>query len=139
MSRILGIDYGTKRIGLALSDEAGIFAFPYKAVVYTNEKQAIEEILAVIKKEKVQAVVFGLPLSLSGKLERNSKEAKKFADNLKKEITIPLYLQDERFSTKEAISYLRQKKKKISKEEKDCAAACLILQTFLDKQRKKRL
>jgi len=135
MARILGIDFGRKRIGLALSDAAGIFAFPYKAITYKEQRQAIKEIVAVIKKEKAQAIVFGLPLSLAGKLEKSAQEAKKFAEMLKKELTIPIYLQDERFSTKEAIAYLKQKKKKISKEEKDCASACLILQTFLDRKK----
>jgi putative Holliday junction resolvase len=126
----LGIDYGTKRIGLAISDESGSFAFPKK--ILTNTKESIAELLELISTEHIEKIIIGNSLD------------KTFAQEIQKLSGVPVEMQDERFSSVFSksfdvskadvnISNLKQKNKS-APEHTDDRAAAIMLQRYLDKQ-----
>jgi len=125
--RYLGIDYGSKRIGLALSDPEGKIAIPYLTI--TNTKNAISDIIKIAKNENVIKIVIGLPISFSGGESKQAIEVKKFADGIKKATTLPVGFENEVLTTKLA------KKEGILQKHLDKAAAAIILQSYLDKQK----
>lgn len=122
--RYLGIDYGKKRIGLSISDEDGKIAFPHK-VLY-NRSSVWEEILSVVKKEKITKIIIGFPVPFSGKENPQTKEIRSFSKELEHKIKLPIEFQNEILTTKAA-------KEGSSKETLDASAAALILQDYLDK------
>lgn len=121
--RYLGIDYGEKRIGLALSDESGKIAMPYGVA------NSFNKILSLLKKEKVGKIVIGLPVSFSGRESAQALETKKFAEALKKKVKLPIELENEVLSTKIASRFS-------SNGQIDASSAAIILQSYLDKQNK---
>lgn len=119
--RYLGIDYGTKRIGLALSDPEGRLAFPGRTV------SSLAEVIAAVHRGNVQAVVIGLPRDRCGRDTQTALAARAFARELAESVQLPVTFEDEAFTTKIA--------RQSSPEEKaDAAAAALMLQSYLDKQ-----
>ena len=132
--RYLGLDLGTKTLGLAISDRLGTIASPYKVLRYTNEYILIEELIKIIKEEKVDELVLGLPKNMNGSLGFASERSMNFKKNLEQKINIPIHLVDERLSTVEAEKLLisrdmsREKRKKII----DGMAASIILDTYLN-------
>ncbi|MBI2640780.1 MAG: Holliday junction resolvase RuvX [Candidatus Sungbacteria bacterium] len=126
--RYLGIDYGTKRIGIALSDQGGRVAFPKKVIANRGGERAVTEIKTIIEREKVSEIVVGLPVSLDGRETEIMKEARHFAEILQQGLSIPVHLENEMLTTHMA------KRDGIKKEHIDEAAAALILQAYLDKQ-----
>ena len=133
--RILAIDPGTKRIGLAISDEKKIIATPLAAVDKTSWKKLLSEIKAVIACYDAVAVVVGLPLNTDGSESFMSKEARKMADKLALSVDLPVYLQDERMTSYEARGRLWQRGIEPSKTKQfvDSEAAAIILTDFLDR------
>lgn len=135
--RYLGLDLGSKTLGLALSDKTGFIASEYKVLRYTDEDKLIEELIEIIKNENVEALVLGYPLNLNGSISDRCVISQNFKEKLENIIDTPIYLQDERLTTVEANNILmmngtrRDKRKKVV----DKIAAVLILQTFLDKQK----
>ena len=130
--RILAIDYGKKRTGLAICDQAEKIASPL--AVLQARAGLIRKILGYIENEDVGAVVVGLPLNMNGSEGTQVKQVRQFANELKKHIDLPLCFQDERLSSFEAgeklskTSLTRKKKRK----RLDAIAAAGILQSFLD-------
>lgn len=123
--RYLGIDYGSRRIGLALSDEGGQLALPYRTI--PNTKTLFNEIAVVIKHEGVAGIVVGLPVPFSGGESEQTREVKKFIEKLKKTSGVTVDTENEIFTTKMA------KSGGTAKRHLDAAAAALILQSYLDK------
>ena len=132
--RILGIDWGEKRIGLAISDENNIVALALDTI--ENKKASLDKIKKIINENDIGIVVIGLPLSMKGSITKKAKEVLRFAQKLKKTLNKPIYLWDERLSSKEVEKLLisanikREKRKKI----KDKLSAVLILQSFLERR-----
>jgi len=130
--RYLAIDYGTKRTGLAICDAAETIASPLK--VLEGRKNLVERIAGIIRSEKVEAVVLGLPLNMDGSEGHQAKLTREFAAGLKKSIDMPIHLHDERLSSFEAeqklasIGLSRGKKA----ERLDAVAAAEILTAFLE-------
>lgn len=123
--RYLGIDFGLKRIGLALSDEVGDFSYPYSVV--KNTPLAIKEISAICRKEEVEAIVIGESLNYKGLANPVKDQADNFIEKLKKEINLPVNLQNETLTSAEA-------ERIIGKDEMlDARAASLILKSYLEK------
>ncbi|MFA4833896.1 MAG: Holliday junction resolvase RuvX [Patescibacteria group bacterium] len=122
--KYLGIDWGEKRIGLALGDSETKLATPHKTV------GDIKEILKVIKEEKINMVVVGKPLKMSDIRYQMSDKFLNFLDLLKKKLDIPIETIDERLSSKAADALLGNKKEKAGRDE---MAAMLILQNYLDR------
>ena len=137
--RALGIDYGERRIGLALSDHSGLLASPWKKIpndanVAAAAKRLAAEIRALQSQDGVDAIVIGLPRRLSGEANEQTARVRKLAELLAAEVTAPISLQDERLTSHEAEALLaaRERDWRKRKEQIDAMAAALILQDFLD-------
>ena len=134
--RYLGLDLGTKTLGLALSDKLGIVATFYKNITYKDTNELITEIKEIIEKEKVESLVLGLPKNMNNSLGERAEETIKFKELLEKETKKEVHLEDERLTTKVAESILinadvsRKKRKKVI----DGLSAVVILQSFLDRK-----
>ena len=131
---LLGVDYGTKRIGLSLSDPMREFTFPFGKIDNKGMEFSALKIVSLIKEKKVSGVIIGYPLQLDGTENDLCKLIKKFAEVLLKQFPVPIFFQDERLSSKEAHSMLRELN--LSRKLRDAidneVAACNILKTTLD-------
>jgi putative Holliday junction resolvase len=138
--RILGIDYGRRRIGLALSDATGMLARPWKAVPRVGNAGQVAAALArevsILRAEDdgLEAVVLGFPRRLSGEANEQTPLVEALAAQLRTVIDIPLVLQDERLSSREAESLLARSERDWRKRKPllDATAAAVILQDYLD-------
>lgn len=140
--RALGIDYGRRRIGLALSDATGMLARPWKAIARTGNPAQVAAVLArevsALKDESdgLAAVVIGLPRRLNGEPNEQTPAVEALASELRRVLDVPLVLQDERLSSHEAESLLARSEKDWRKRKPllDATAAAVILQDYLDGQ-----
>ena len=138
--KFLGIDYGTKKIGLADSDEGGEFAFP--SAVIKNDKKVIGAIGRFCRERKIEAIVLGEPLGLSGEQNEIMFELGEFKKALQREVGLPIHMEKE-FMTSTAARHLESymkgvrpdtaRKTKASSAQVDDSAAAMILQRYLDK------
>jgi putative Holliday junction resolvase len=142
--RVLGIDYGARRIGLAVSDATGLLARPLATIdrAGLSEHATVEAIAAEVaglarEDEPVTAVVVGLPRRLDGSANAQTPLVEAFARRLAARLGLPIALQDERLSSREAESRLalREKDWRRRKQQLDAAAAAVILQDYLDAHR----
>ena len=138
MNRILALDYGDKRIGLAISDPMQIIAKPFKIVENSTNENILIELNEIIKEYEVEQVVVGLPITLKNKYSAQTKKVIDFIEFLKKNISIPIHPYDERLSSKIAIQSLVKQgiKTGYNKEEIDKTAAAIFLQNYLDDKNK---
>ena len=132
--RALGIDLGSKRIGLALSDASGTIASPYSVIERTNRHEDYERIARVVVEEEVTVVVVGLPLSLSGEPTRAAIAATAEAERLATVVSVPVELHDERLTTVTAEQRLRHVRGPERRRIIDMHAAAVILQSWLDRE-----
>jgi putative pre-16S rRNA nuclease len=138
--RALGIDYGERRIGLALSDATGLLASPWKTIpndrnVGAAAKRLADEVRALAAEEDgLGTIVVGLPRRLSGEPNDQTARVRTFAALLADEVVIPITLQDERLTSHDAEDILAQRERdwRKRKQQLDAMAAALILQDFLD-------
>jgi putative Holliday junction resolvase len=138
MARYLGIDYGERRVGLAMSDPTLTIAQPLKTIKYSSIEHLIKEIILIITENQVERAIVGLPLTMKGTDSQKTTEVRKFGKKLQLKTSIPVIFFDERFSTKIAHSVLQQLGKEPSKSRDivDQIAAQEILQNYLDKEKK---
>ena len=136
MSRVLGIDYGERRIGLALSDPMGIIAKPLRVIDRKKTTDYISEILSTSKEKNANIIVVGLPLTLRGKQSKQTEIVLKFIENLTQLGKIPVVPVDERLSSISAKKSLQLQGVKTGHEKGrvDETAAAIILQEYLDSQ-----
>jgi putative Holliday junction resolvase len=133
MGRLLGIDYGRVRIGVAVSDETRMIARPLCCLEY--KKDFIEKLQKELKPLlPIDEVIIGLPLDMRGKDSAMTEEVRKFATYLEQALRIPIKLWDERLTSAQAERQLRDAgmKRKKRAEFNDTLAAALILQSYLD-------
>ena len=132
--RYLAIDYGTKRTGLAICDAAETIASPL--AVLHGQKELLGNIAEIVETENVEAIVLGLPLNMSGTESSQTKLTRKFAEQLKIHLSIPVYLQDERLSSFGAEEKLAPAELTKGKRKKriDAVAAAEILEAFLEQK-----
>ncbi len=130
--RYLGIDYGTKRIGIAISDEEGKFAFP-KEIIPNNEK-ALLRVEKIMEEENARKVVIGESLDFKGEENKITGEIKEFIKNLEEKFKIKVHKEKEFLTTVEARRYGNSEGD--PKKSMDASAAALILQRFLDRNNK---
>ncbi len=97
--RALGIDFGLKRVGLAVSDRTGTLVSPYKTIERTTRNALFDELLEIIQKEAVETIVVGLPLSLAGEDTLTTRQARNFAESLGRRTDVPIHLMDERLTS----------------------------------------
>lgn len=134
MKKLLALDVGEKRIGVAISTSVGRIPRPYGTLSNINQQQTIKKIKEICQKEGVAKVIIGLPLNLRGGLGKQADKIKDFAERLSREIDVPIFLEDERFTTKEAEKILKAEGKKKIKEKIDAISALLILRQYLDRE-----
>jgi putative Holliday junction resolvase len=136
--RYLGIDYGSKRVGLSLSDEEGMMAFPYKIVI--NNLELVDVVHNICGQEEISAIVLGESTDLSGNLNKIMGSIEEFKKNLETELELPIFFEKEFMTTIEARGRMgkevnnAKKIEKIKQAPADASAAALILQRYLDKK-----
>ena len=135
MSRCIGIDLGSKRVGLALSDKMNMIASPYRTLIVKNEQDLLNELRLIIVDFKVKTFVLGLPLTMNGEDSAQTKKVREFKSVLSV-FNLPVILEDERLSSVSAKRSLVMQDIKTghNKSEIDKRAAAIILQQFLDKK-----
>jgi len=132
--RILGLDVGGKRIGLAVSDPGEIVSEPLGVVEYTKEEEFFSKLIPLLKEKEIGEIIVGFPLNLDGSLSCQSEKVLAFIEKLKEKVSLPIKKWDERFTTKIATDLLikadisRRKRKKLV----DKISAAVILQSYLD-------
>ena len=133
-SRIIGIDLGTKRIGIAISDGNRKIATPFKTLPKTKPAKFIEDIKCIINENNIKGIIVGNPINMDGSYGKSSQSAKDTAINISNKINIPVSLWDERLSTVGAFNLSSELDINVSKREKeiDKFAAAFILQGALD-------
>lgn len=124
--RYIGIDYGSKRIGVAISDDQGRIAFP-DGVIMNRADRVVKEITNRIKKKNVDVIVVGLPIGLDGKESNQTQKTWLFIETLKKSVNAQIVTENEMLSSRMAAS-AGMKGKDI-----DASSAAIILQSYLDK------
>jgi putative Holliday junction resolvase len=142
---VLGIDFGSRRIGLAISDPEERIAFPAGTLESHGRKADVAAIRSLAEERGVRRVVVGLPLHMDGRAGTGAEAARAFAEALAKELALPVETLDERWTTREAERTLREtggsglgRRAGTGRREKrgatDTLAATLLLRTFLDRQ-----
>ncbi len=137
--RYLGLDLGSTTLGMALSDKTNTIATSYKTIKHQeNYDLLIEEISQIVKELEIDGIVLGFPKNMNNTIGEKGNLSIEFKEKLEKKLNIPIYLQDERLSTKSATDMLIQGNvsRKKRKSVVDSIAATIILQTFLDKKGK---
>ena len=132
--RLIGLDLGSKRIGVSICDEKQLIATPFKTLNRTTAKKLINELKIIIEENNIQGIVIGNPLNMDGSLGSSAQSVKDISDNIEKSINLPICLWDERLSTVGAFNLSSQLDVNISKREKkiDENAAAFILQGAID-------
>ena len=134
LGRVLGLDVGSRRIGLAVSDPLGITAQGLETLERKNKRHDFEQLKRVIRRHEVKEIVVGLPLRMSGAEGIQSDKMNLFAEELRQRFRLPVHLWDERLTSAEANRLLRETDLSIEKRGKavDRMAAILILQGWME-------
>ena len=133
--RVLALDAGEKRIGVAVSDPLGIIALGVTVITRKDPETDLKEIEKIIGEYKAESVVVGMPINMDGTKGRSAEKVNEFVETLKGRLSIPVYTYDERLSTKESEKFLisadvsRKKRKSVI----DKMAAQLILESYLER------
>ncbi len=137
--RYIGLDLGSKTLGISISDSSGLIASSYTIVRHDEEyEKLIGEVKKIIEEKKIDKIVLGLPKNMNGTIGPKGELSYKFKKMLEDNIGLEVFLEDERLTTKEANNLLikndtsRKKRKKVI----DSMAATIILQSFLDRKDK---
>ena len=132
--RVIGLDLGERRIGVAVSDPTGVLATPHGIIHRASRVEDFERIARLVEEVGAERVVVGLPLSLSGDTGPQARRVQRYSRALAKHLTVPLEYQDERYSTSTANAKLLEtgRRKQVAI---DAAAAAVILQDYLDRIR----
>lgn len=135
--RLLGLDFGNSRIGIAVSDELGLTAQPVLTLVRRNLKQDLGSLGRLLRRFGCTAIVMGNPLYMSGDTSPQAAKTQTFAAKLEEAFSLPVHLWDERLTSTEAHRHLHAAGRPLSghREVVDQVAAVLILQSFLDAHR----
>lgn len=135
---IISVDYGQKKIGIAVSDQNHNIAMPLCLINYEPEKKKIKQIVDLIKKHNICGIVLGMPINMDGTKSNQTLLTEKFAEKLSTHTNIPIFMQDERLTSKAADSLLKHfdLKRKKRNEKDDMVAASMILETTLESCKK---
>ena len=138
--RYLGLDLGSKTLGIAISDKTGLIATSYKTIRHNEEyNKLIDDIKNIVEEENIESIVLGFPKNMNNTIGPKGELSLKFKEKLEKKISIPVFLEDERLTTKSATDVLisNNVSRKDRKKVVDSIAATIILQSYLDKENKK--
>ncbi len=136
--RYLGLDLGSRTLGTALSDRTGFIASSYKTIRHNEEyDKLITEVVNIVEEEQVEAIVLGFPKNMNNTIGPKGELSLEFKDKLEQVLDIPIYLQDERLTTKTATDTLimGNVRRKDRKKVVDSLAATIILQSYLDRKK----
>jgi putative holliday junction resolvase len=135
--RVLGLDVGSRRIGIAVSDPLGITAQGLETLQRRNKRSDLAALERTIREYAITQIVVGLPLRMSGAEGTQSDKMQAFAEDLRKRFRLPVHLWDERLTSAEANRLLRETELSIEKRAKavDRMAAILILQSWMESRR----
>ena len=133
MKRSLGVDYGTKRVGLAISDSLGMVATPLTVL---ERQSAVDDIVRLVQDRDVDTIVVGLPTGLDGTEGQAARDARNLGDELKRQTGVEIVFRDERFTSRMAESALLESgmRRRDRRNTVDKVAASIILQDYLDSQ-----
>ena len=133
-SRLIGLDLGSKRIGVSICDERQSIATPFRTIYKTNTNELIAELKEIIKEYNIKGLIIGNPINMDGSLGRSAQSVSDISINIDQEIDIDVCLWDERLSTVGAFNLSSQLDVNVSKREKniDRNAAAFILQGAID-------
>ena len=132
--RLIGLDLGSKRIGVSICDDKQLIATPLKTINRNSLKDLVDELRLIINENDIKGVIIGNPLNMDGSSGRSAQSVKDTTENIEKNLNIPICLWDERLSTVGAFNLSSQLDINVSKREKkiDENAAAFILQGALD-------
>ena len=132
--RLIGLDLGSKRIGVSICDEKQLIATPYKTIKRSTAKEVINELKTIIEENDIKGIIIGNPLNMDGTSGSSAQSVKDTSENIEKSINLPVCLWDERLSTVGAFNLSSQLDINVSKREKkiDENAATFILQGAID-------
>ena len=132
--RLIGLDLGSKRIGVSICDERQSVATPFKTINKTNTNELITELKEIINEYNIKGLIIGNPINMDGSLGRSAQSVNDIANNIDQEIDVDVCLWDERLSTVGAFNLSSQLDVNVSKREKniDQNAAAFILQGAID-------
>ena len=136
ITRTLGLDIGDSRIGVALSDPLGILATPLTIIKRDDDQTAVEEIVTVIRENDVGLVIAGLPLNMNGSEGPQAGKTRSFVTELRNSLKVPIEYRDERLSTVSARELLQGVRKTDNDTRYDAMAAAVILQGYLDREKR---
>ena len=136
MMKVIGIDFGLSKVGLAISDPSGIIALPFKVLRYKNKKDLLSELQDISKEKDVNKFVIGYPISMNYKENEMTKIIDSFKQDMEN-LDFEVILEDERLSSEYAKKIMIEQDVKVSrnKEMVDLTAASIILQTYLDRNK----
>ena len=134
--KLLGLDLGEKRVGVAISDVDKGVAFPREIINYKAVNELIDQLGHICSKEKIEKLIIGLPLSLKGKETDQTVKTGELAEEISKKLDIPIEYIDERLTSVIAERKIMDEKKKIRQKNIDDLSAQEILQTYIDKLNK---
>ena len=132
--RLIGLDLGSKRIGVSICDEKQLIATPFKTIKRSTLKELVDELKKIVKENNIKGIVIGNPLNMDGSSGSSTQSVKDTSGNIEKSINLPICLWDERLSTVGAFNLSSQLDVNVSKREKkiDENAAAFILQGAID-------
>lgn len=129
--RVMAIDYGKSRVGIALSDPLGVISQPLTTIKVKSQKALFRQILEIIQQSDVGLIIIGNPLSHKGKATKMSEQISRFIKQLKKMTDIEIKLWDERFTSQYAMNIMKEIKVKKQKDLVDQVAASIMLDEYL--------
>jgi putative Holliday junction resolvase len=139
---VLGLDWGTKRIGIAVSDPEARLAFPAGCLVSRGPESDLEALCSLVKEREITRIVVGLPIHMDGSKGSEAQAARRFAEALAQATGLPVEMQDERWTTREAelalppSSSKRRRGRRRQRGDVDAAAATILLRTYLERTSK---
>lgn len=135
--KYLGLDLGSRTLGISVSDKTGLIASSYKTIRHNEEyERLLDEVKKIVEELEIEGIVLGFPKNMNNTIGPKGQLSLTFKEQLEQILTIPIYLEDERLTTKSATDMLimgnvsRKNRKKVV----DSVAATIILQTFLDRK-----
>lgn len=125
--RLMGIDFGSKKVGIALTDESGVMAFPHSVI--PNDAKLLKTIETIVLEKHVGEIVIGYSLNKDGKENRIHASVEEFMTDLTLALGVPIHLEPEQYSTQQALRIQGRN------DQTDAAAAAIILDSFISKQK----
>jgi putative Holliday junction resolvase len=135
MARLLGLDIGERRIGVAVSDPTQTVVRPLTTIVRASRQEDFQAIQDLVQKHEAEGIIVGLPISLDGTEGPQARQTRRYAERLSAAVSVPIEYWDERYSSATAVEILQSRgRRRRNRGEIDATAAAVILQSYLDAQ-----